>query len=91
MHEMIEEATRRLYAEFGQPAQPTNWRLSVWANINQRGDFNQMHTHPGATWSGVYYVDHGAADVPANGTPIQLFDPDPARTSFRNSRLQASR
>ena len=23
------------------------------------GDFNQVHTHPGATWSGVYYVDHG--------------------------------
>jgi uncharacterized protein (TIGR02466 family) len=90
MHEMIEEATRRLYVEFGQQPQETQWRLSVWANINRRGDFNQVHTHPGATWSGVYYVDHGNGDVPAPGTPIQLFDPDPARTNIFFPELSAS-
>jgi uncharacterized protein (TIGR02466 family) len=90
VHAMIEEATRRLYASFGQPASPTNWRLSVWANVNRRGDFNQVHTHPGATWSGVYYVDHGDGDVSAAGTPIQLFDPDPARTNLFFPELLAS-
>ena len=59
MREMIEEATLRLYASYSRPPEPLSWILSAWANINRRGDFNNMHTHPGATWSGVYYVDDG--------------------------------
>ncbi len=59
MGEMTEEATRRLYAAFGQPLAPANWTLSAWANVSWRGHSNTMHTHPGATWSGVYYVDDG--------------------------------
>jgi uncharacterized protein (TIGR02466 family) len=39
-----------------------------------------MHTHPGATWSGVYYVDHGQSSADAEGTAIQLSDPCPTRT-----------
>lgn len=31
----------------------------MWANINGPGNANQMHCHPGALWSGVYYVDVG--------------------------------
>jgi hypothetical protein len=49
---MIEEATARLHAEFGRPPRPVDWVLGAWANVNRRGDFNQAHTHPGATWSG---------------------------------------
>ena len=90
MHEMIEEATRRLYTEFGRPSQPLSWVLSAWANVNRRGDFNQMHTHPGATWSGVYYVDSGEADPAANGTAIRLSDPNPARTNLFFPELSAS-
>jgi uncharacterized protein (TIGR02466 family) len=90
MHAMIEEATRRLHAEFGRPAPATAWRLSVWANVNRRGDFNQVHTHPGATWSGVYYVDHGEAEGAAPATSIQLFDPDAARTNLFFPELVAS-
>lgn len=90
MHEMIEEATSRLHASFGKPAPPATWRLSVWANINRRGDFNQVHTHPGATWSGVYYVDHGEAEGVSAATSIQLFDPDAARTNLFFPELQAS-
>jgi uncharacterized protein (TIGR02466 family) len=84
MHEMTEEATRRLYAEYYRPPEPLNWILSAWANINRRGDFNNMHTHPGATWSGVYYVDDGESDGNANaeGTAIHLCDPCPARTNI---------
>ena len=60
MRDMTEEATLRLYATFSRPPEPLSWVLSAWANINQQGAFNTMHTHPGATWSGVYYVDSGA-------------------------------
>lgn len=31
----------------------------MWANVNGPGHANQMHCHPGAIWSGVYYVDIG--------------------------------
>ena len=32
---------------------------NMWANINQKGDSNNTHCHPGCLWSGVYYVDDG--------------------------------
>ena len=28
----------------------------AWININQKGNLNQMHTHPGCILSGVYYI-----------------------------------
>ena len=79
---MTEEATRRLYAEFGLTAGPPQWSLTAWANINRRGDYNNMHTHPTATWSGVYYVDAGESKPSAEGTAIQLYDPNPARSNI---------
>jgi uncharacterized protein (TIGR02466 family) len=82
MREMTEEATLRLYAKFGPPPERLSWILSAWANINRRGDSNTMHTHPGATWSGVYYVDHGESDPDAEGTALHISDPCPARTSI---------
>jgi uncharacterized protein (TIGR02466 family) len=81
MRDMTEEATRRLYAQFGRPPEALSWTLSAWANVNQRGDFNTMHTHPGATWSGVYYVDSGGSESASEGTAIQLSDPCPTRIS----------
>lgn len=81
MREMTKEATRRLYESFGRPPQPSSWTLSAWANVNRKGDFNNMHTHPGATWSGVYYVDSGESDPDAAGTAIHLSDPCVPRTN----------
>lgn len=82
MHAMTEEATNRFYAEHGQSAGRTSWILSAWANVNRLGDFNTTHTHPGATWSGVYYVDSGMSDPSKDGTAIQLTDPCPPRTNI---------
>jgi uncharacterized protein (TIGR02466 family) len=79
MRDMTEEATRRLYAQFQRPPESLSWTLSAWANVNQRGDFNTMHTHPGATWSGVYYVDPGESEPAPEGTAIHLSDPCPTR------------
>ena len=50
--------------------------MNAWANINRKGE----HTHPGATWLGVYYVDPG--DSQGEGAAIQLFAPCPARTNI---------
>jgi len=90
MDSMVKEATLRLYAEFGRPPQRTSWTLSAWANVNRRGDYNQLHTHPGATWSGVYYVDHGEAHDAAAGTAIHLYDPNPARANLFFPELSTS-
>lgn len=76
MYEMADEATRRTLAECNQPNRQMRWTLTAWVNVNGPGGFNRIHTHPGATWSGTYYVDTG--DPPpdaADGTPIHFFDP----------------
>ena len=82
MYQMAEAATARLYAQNGLPPEPLTWTLTAWANINRRGNYNNMHTHPSATWSGVYYVDHGESNPSAERTAINLYDPNPARTNI---------
>lgn len=31
----------------------------VWLNISRHGHYNRLHTHEGATWSGVLYLSDG--------------------------------
>jgi uncharacterized protein (TIGR02466 family) len=52
------------------------WKVNAWANVNRRGDANEFHTHPGAFWSGAYYVDDGgAAEDPSLGGEFEVQDP----------------
>lgn len=66
---LVNHATAQLFQHYGA-SEEISWKLAIWANINRRGQYNQLHIHPGATWSGVYYVDAGdrAADQPHNGS-----------------------
>ena len=43
---------------------------NMWANINKRYSHNRNHTHPGALWSGVYYIQ-----VPKDSGKIWFTDP----------------
>ncbi len=52
-----------------------NWGVDMWANVNGPGDANQLHCHPGAYWSGVYYPDPGGAEVEGHGGELLLEDP----------------
>lgn len=45
----------------------------MWANINPPGAQNAHHCHPGAIWSGVYYVDDGGRGE--TGGELVLEDP----------------
>lgn len=81
MQAMAEEATRRLFAQSARPAEPMSWTISAWANVNRSGDFNQLHNHSGATWSGVYYVDPGPVGDDEGAAPLYFTDPAPARTN----------
>lgn len=48
---------------------------NMWANVNPIGASNALHCHPGATWSGVYYVDDGGASKEGSGGELVLEDP----------------
>lgn len=52
-----------------------NWSIEMWANVNQPGDGNQIHCHPAAYWSGVYYPDPGGAEQETGGGELLLEDP----------------
>src|SRR5215469_5591253 len=52
------------------------WRGNMWANVNRTGHANEFHSHPGAYWSGVYYVDDGGIDAnPDLGGELEFLDP----------------
>ncbi len=58
-------------------------KISAWMNANPRGGFNAPHTHPGAHWSGVYYVSQPAATEGTSGM-IEFLDP---RSDLPNWRI----
>jgi len=52
------------------------WKTNAWANVNRRGHGNEFHTHPGAYWSGTYYVDDGGiGDDHELGGAFEIQDP----------------
>ena len=53
------------------------WFPEMWANVSQQGASNQFHTHPGAFWSAVYYVDdgYGGSTDGSLGGELILLDP----------------
>ena len=52
------------------------WATDIWVNVSPPHASNQMHTHPGAYWSAVYYVDDGSdAGDGAIGGELIIEDP----------------
>lgn len=80
MHALTKEATARVIAETGVTPMPVDFVLHAWANISRGGDSHAPHTHPGATWSGVYYVDAGESNQ-GETAALELVDPCPGRTN----------
>lgn len=59
----------------GQKAN-VDWAHNIWANVNRSGHGNEFHTHPGAMWSAVFYVDDGGVGQnPALGGQFEMQDP----------------
>jgi uncharacterized protein (TIGR02466 family) len=48
------------------------WKINAWANVNRAGDVNRVHHHPGAFWSGVYWV---SMDPDDEGGQFEVHDP----------------
>jgi uncharacterized protein (TIGR02466 family) len=53
------------------------WISNMWANVSPPGASNQTHSHPGAYWSAVYYVEDGYGGSPdrALGGELVFLDP----------------
>ena len=68
---------------------PSSLRLKLfgWMNANPPGGFNAPHTHPGAHWSGVYYVSQPKVENGTSGM-IEFLDP---RSDLPNWRLLGAR
>jgi len=70
--EAVFQATRKV----SKSVDPESLRLKLfaWMNINPPGGFNAPHTHPGAHWSGVYYVSQPGVEEGSSGM-IEFLDP----------------
>ena len=74
--DFAKEMANRLTADRnGKSVQP-KWGVMAWANVNGPGDGNICHYHPGAFWSGTYYVaDGGCATDHSLGGEFEMLDP----------------
>ena len=74
--DLAKEMANRLTADRnGKSVQP-KWGVMAWANVNGPGDGNICHYHPGAFWSGTYYVaDGGCATDHTLGGEFEMLDP----------------
>lgn len=72
----INYASAQFLASNNQPTGKLQWDINAWANVNSKGDSNELHIHPSSTWSGVYYVEAGdpVKDVPDSGN-ISFINP----------------
>lgn len=53
-----------------------DWAVRAWANVNEYGHANAFHYHPGAYWSGTYYVDDGGRlEDETLGGEFEIMDP----------------
>jgi hypothetical protein len=56
-----EAPVRRLVSTIKKLAPVDTWNIPMlWANVNEKGHYNKLHTHgPAGLWSGYYVVDDG--------------------------------
>ncbi|MCR0981592.1 2OG-Fe(II) oxygenase family protein [Roseomonas populi] len=70
-----------------------NWRSNAWANVNGESHANHPHHHPGAFWSGVYWVDAGDEAPEDGGEPgfggeFEMHDPRGILPGFSAPQLR---
>ncbi|MFJ4345593.1 TIGR02466 family protein [Pseudomonas sp. NPDC089401] len=76
-------------AEHGLIEPAFAWRHTAWANVNFPGHANHLHGHPGAFWSGVYWVDDGGRqENPEVGGDLEFPDPRGMMPSLYNPELR---
>jgi len=74
------ELTRAAAREHAGELPELGISLNAWAAVNPRGGYVVTHDHQGATWSMVFYVDAGDADLQVHSDSGRLVLLDPRRT-----------
>lgn len=80
------DRVRRLSFDLARAFMPPGdyrFRVEGWANLLRAGDYNGVHNHPNATWSGVYYVTGNRQLETARSAlagKLEFFDPRPGAT-----------
>lgn len=71
-----QEAVFQLTRKVSSKVDPESLRhkMFAWMNVNPKGGYNAPHTHPGAHWSGVYYVSQPNVTNGSSGM-IEFMDP----------------
>lgn len=85
LRDLANEGVREATTRIGSKADVDDLRLKIfaWMNVNPAGGFNAPHTHPGAHWSGVYYVSQPEV-AEGNAGMIEFLDP---RSDLPNWRI----
>lgn len=84
----VMEATRSVTSKVDPGNLDT--KIFAWMNMNPTGGFNAPHTHPGAHWSGVYYVRQPKVET-GNSGMIEFLDPRSDLPSWRILQAKAFR
>ncbi len=63
-----------------------DWSIQAWPNVNQGGDYHNLHNHPHSYLSGTYYIQV----PPQQRYPNQRIDNNPGCISFFDPRGQAN-
>ncbi|PLR30562.1 TIGR02466 family protein [Chimaeribacter arupi] len=84
------ELTAVQHPEQGLVLPEFDWKINAWANVNRAGNANALHAHPGAFWSGVYWVDdgHSGEEETATGGELEFHDPRGVLPSMYNPELR---
>ena len=85
LRQIAEDAVFHSTRKVTSKVDPADLKLKLfgWMNANPPGGFNAPHTHPGAHWSGVYYVSQPDVESGTSGM-IEFIDP---RTDLPDWRL----
>ncbi|MEL7450018.1 MAG: TIGR02466 family protein [Pseudomonadota bacterium] len=70
------------------PSEAADFAMEGWANVLRHGQYNSLHCHPNAAWSGVYYVTGNAEpedEHPFSGR-LELVDPRPGASLSYSER-----
>lgn len=71
------EVVNRLFHESARISY-ASLELEGWANVLRNGQYNTLHCHPNALWSGVYFVtDNEPVDRQPFSGKLELLDPRP--------------
>ena len=78
IHSRLRALVKQLLLSISRTEREQEFELDAWANILRYGQYNSIHSHPNALWSGIYYPSSNEKipEHPLSGK-LELIDPRP--------------